>query len=203
MLSKHFTFYRRLLCLPSNFHSNRVFSNELALHIRWPKYWSFSFSISPSNKQSGLISFRIDWFRLLAVQGTLKSLLWRHSSKTSVLHCSAFFIVQLSKLYMSTGKTIGLIICTFASKVLSLLFDMLSRFVKGFPGGSDGKESACNVDPLEDSLEMGMFPPSVLDSPLDRGAWQATVHRVARARRMEASERTLHVPQRSCEEQES
>ena len=147
------------------------------------KVWSFSFSISPSNKYSGLISFRIDWFHLLAVQGTLKSLLWHHSSKASVLHCSAFFVVQLAHLYMTTGKTIGLAIRTFASKVLSLLFNMLSRFVKGFPGGSDGKESACNVDPLEDSLEMGMFPLQYpyLENPLGRGAWQAAVHRVTKS----------------------
>ena len=121
-----------LLLLPSIFPSIRVFSNELVLHIRWPKYQSFSFSISPSNEYSGLISFRIDWFDLLAVQGTLKSLLQHHSSKASILWCSAFFIVQLSHPYRTTGKTIALIRWTFAGKVLSLLFSMLTRFVIAF-----------------------------------------------------------------------
>ena len=118
---------RPFLLLPSIFTSIRVFSNELALHIRWPKYWSFSFSISPSNGYSGLISFRIDWFYLLLVQGTLKSLLQHHSSKASILQCSAFFIVQLSHPYMTTGKTIALTRWTFVGKVMSLLFNMLSR----------------------------------------------------------------------------
>ena len=108
------------------------FSNELALHIRWPKYWSFSFSISPSREYSGLISFRRDWLDLLAVQGTLKSLLQHHSSKASILRCSAFFMVQLSHPYMTTGKTIALTRWTFTSKVMSLLFNMLSRFVIAF-----------------------------------------------------------------------
>ena len=110
---------------PSIFPSIRVFSNELVLRIRWPKYWSFSFSISPSNEYSGLISFRMDWLDLLAVQGTLKSLLQRHSSKASILQCSAFFIVQLSHPYMTTGKTIALTRWTFVGKVMSLLFNML------------------------------------------------------------------------------
>ena len=114
------------------FPNIRVFSNELALHIRWPKYWSFSFSISPSNEYSGLISFRIDWFDLLAVQGSLKSLLQHHSSKPSILWCSAFFTVQLSHPYMTTGKTIVLTIQTFVSKVISLLFNTLSRFLIAF-----------------------------------------------------------------------
>ena len=121
-----------LLLLPSIFPSIRVFSNESALHIRWPKYWSFSFSISPSNEYSGLISFRIDWFDLLAVQGTLKSLLQHHSSKASVLRRSAFFIVQLSHTYMTIGKTTALTRWTFVGKVMSLLFNMLSRFVLAF-----------------------------------------------------------------------
>ena len=121
-----------LLLLPSVFPSFRVFSNELALHIRWPKYWSFSFSISPSNEYSGVISFRIDWFDLLAVQGILKSLLQDHSSKASILRCSAFFIVQLSHPYMTTGKTIALTRQTFVSKVIFLLFNTLSRFVIAF-----------------------------------------------------------------------
>ena len=117
-----------ILCrfVPSISPSIRVFSNELALRIRWPKYWSFSFSISPSNEYSGLISFRMDWLDLLGVQGTLKSLLQHHSSKASVLWCSAFFIVQLSHPYMTTGKTIALTRQTFVDKVMSLLFNMLS-----------------------------------------------------------------------------
>ena len=119
MPSNHLILCRPLLLLSSIFPSIRVLSNELALHIRWPKYWSFSFSISPSNEYSGLISFRIAWFDLLAVQGTLKSLLQHHSSKVSVLWCSAFFIVQISHPYMTTGKTIALTRWTFVSKVMS------------------------------------------------------------------------------------
>ena len=114
------------------FPSIRVFSNESVLCISWPKYWNFSFNISPSNEHSGLISFRIDWFDLLAVQGTLKSLLQHHSSKTTILQRSAFFMVQLSHPYMTTGKTMALIIRSFVSKVMSLLFNMLSRFVIAF-----------------------------------------------------------------------
>ena len=120
------------LLLPSVFPSIRVFSNESAVHIRWPKYWSFSFSISPSSEYSGLISFRIDWFDLLAVQGTLKRLLQHHSLKVSVLWCSAFIMVQLSHPYMTTGKTVALTIQTFVGKVMSLLFNTLSRFVIAF-----------------------------------------------------------------------
>ena len=123
---------RHPLLLPSIFHSIRVFSNESVLPIGWPKYWSFSFNISPSNEQSGLISFRMDWLDLLAVQGTLKSLLQHHSSKASILWCSAFFIVQLSCPYMTTGKTIALTRWTFVGKVMSLLFNMLSRLVIAF-----------------------------------------------------------------------
>ena len=118
-----------LLLLPSIFPSIRVLSSELALHIRWPNYWSFSFSINPSNEYSGLISFRIDWLDLLTVQGTLKSLLHLHSSKASILWHSAFFTVQLSHPYVTTGKTIALTRWTFVGKVMSLLFNMLSRFV--------------------------------------------------------------------------
>ena len=118
--------------LPSVFPSIRVFSNESTLHIRWPKFWSFSFSISPTNEYSGVIFFRINWFALLAVQGTLKSLLQYHSSKASVLWCSAFFMVQLLHLYMSTGQIIALTIQTFVSKVMFLLFNMLSRLVTAF-----------------------------------------------------------------------
>ena len=132
MPSNHLILCGPLLLLPSLFPSIRVFSNESILCIRWPKYWSFSFSISPSNEYSGLISFRIDWLDLLAVQGTLKSLLQYHSSKASVLQCSAFFIVQLSHPYMTTGKTIALTRWTFVGKVMSLLFNMLSRLVITF-----------------------------------------------------------------------
>ena len=121
-----------LLLLPSIPPSIRVFSNESARHIRWPEYWSFSFNISPSNEHPGLISFTTDWFDLLEVQGTVKSLLQHHSSKASVLRCSAFFILQLSHLYMTTGKTVALTRQTFAGKVMSLLFDMLSRLVITF-----------------------------------------------------------------------
>ena len=121
-----------LLLLPSIFPSIRVFSNESGLHIRWPKYWSFTFSISPSNEYSGLISVRIDWFHLLAVQGTLKSLLQHHSSTAPILRHSAFFIVQLSHPYMTTGKTIALTRWTFVGKVTSLFFNMLCRFVITF-----------------------------------------------------------------------
>ena len=120
------------LLLPSIFPSIRIFPNESVLHIRWPKYWSFSFSISPSNEYSGLISFRMDWLYLFAVQGTLKSFLQHHSSKASVLQCSAFFIVQLSHPYMTTGKVIALTRQTFVGKVMSLLFNMLSRLVIAF-----------------------------------------------------------------------
>ena len=115
---------------PSIFPSIRVFSNESALRIRWPEYWSFSFSISPFNEYSGLISFRMDWLDLLAAQGTLKSLHQHHSSKASILPCSAFFIVQLSHPYMTNGKTIALTRWTFVGKLISLLFNMLSRFSK-------------------------------------------------------------------------
>ena len=131
MPSNHLILCHPLLLLPSIFPSIRVFFNESVLPIRGPKYWSFSCSISPSNEYSGLISFRMDWLDLLAVQGTLKSLLQHHSSKASILQHSAFFIVQLSHPYMTTEKTIALTIWTF-SKVMSLLFNMLSRFVMAF-----------------------------------------------------------------------
>ena len=132
MPSNHLILCRPLLFLPSIFPSIRVFSNESALRIRWPEYWSFSFSISPSNEYSGLISFRTDWFDLLAVQGTLKSLCQHHSSKASVLRRLAFFMVQLSHTYMITGKTTAWTIQTFISKGMSLLFNMLSRLVIAF-----------------------------------------------------------------------
>ena len=132
MPSNHLLLCHPLLLLPSIFPSIRVFSNESALPIRWPKYWSFSFNISPSNEHPGLISFRMDWLDLLAVQGTLKSLLQHHSSKASILQHSAFFTIQLLHPYMTTRKTIALTIQTFVSKVMSLLFNMLSRLVIAF-----------------------------------------------------------------------
>ena len=132
MPSHHLILCCPLLLPPSILPSIRVFSNESALCIRWPKYWSFSFNISPSKDHPGLISFRMDWLDLLAVQGTLKSLLQHHSSKASILWRSAFFPVQLSHPYMTTGKTITLIRWTFVGKVMSLLFNMLSRLVLAF-----------------------------------------------------------------------
>ena len=132
MPSNHLILSRPLLLLPSFLPSIRVFSNESALRIRWPKYWSFNFNISPSNEQSGLISFRMEWLDLLAVQGTLKSLLQQYSSKASILQHSAFFTVQLSHPYMTTGKTIALTRRTFVGTVMSLLFNMLSRLVITF-----------------------------------------------------------------------
>ena len=146
MSSNHLILCHPLLFPPSIFPSIRVFSKESVLRIRWPRYWSFCFSVSPSNEYSGLISFRMDWFDLLAVQGTLKSLLQHHSSKASVLRCSAFFIVQLSHPYIPSGKTIALTRWTFVGKVMSLLLNMLSRL--GFPCGSAGKESTCNAGDL-------------------------------------------------------
>ena len=131
MSSNHLICYRPLLLLPSLFLSIRVLSNESALRVRWPKYWSFSLSISPSNEYSGLIFFRIDWLDLLAVQWSLRSLLQHHSLKASILWCSAFFMVQLSPPYM-TGKTIALTRQTFVSQVMSLLFNMVSGFVNSF-----------------------------------------------------------------------
>ena len=129
MASNHLILCCPLLLLPSVFPSITVFCNESALCIRWLKYWSFSFSISSSNEYSGLISFRMDWFEFLAVQGTLKSLLQHHSLKASILWCSVFFMVQLSHPYVTTGKTIAVTIWTFVGKVMSLLFNTLSRFV--------------------------------------------------------------------------
>ena len=132
MPSNHLSLCRPLLLPPSIFPSIRVFSNKSVLHIRWPKYWHFSFSISPSNEYSELISFSMDWLDLLVVQETLKSLLQHHSSKASILWCPAFFMVQLSHPYMATGKIIALTIQTFVSKVISLLFNMLSILVITF-----------------------------------------------------------------------
>ena len=132
MTSNHLILCCALLLLPSIFPNIRVFSNESALHIKWPKYWSFSFNISPSNEHPGLTSFRMDWLDFLAVQGTLKSLLQHHSSKAPILWRSAFFIVQLSHPYMTTGKTIALTRQTFVGKVMSLLLNMLSSLVITF-----------------------------------------------------------------------
>ena len=132
MPSNHLILFRPLLLSPSIFPSIRVLSSVSVLHIRWPKYWSFSFSISPSNEHSGLISFRMDWLNLLANQGTLKSLLQHHNSKASVLRHSAFFTVQLSHPYMTTGKTIALTRRTFVGKVMSVLLNILSRLIITF-----------------------------------------------------------------------
>ena len=139
MPSNHRILYHSLLLPISIFPSIRAFSNESALHIRWSKYWSFSFSISPSNEHPRLISFRMDWLDLLAVEGTLKSLLQHHSSKASILRCSAFFILQLSHPYMTTRKTIALTRWTFVGKVMSLLFNMLSRLAITFLPRSKGR----------------------------------------------------------------
>ena len=141
MPSNHLILCCPLLLLPSIFPSIRVFSNESVLHISWSKYWSFSFTISPSNEYSGLISFRMDWLDFLAVQGTLKTLLQHHSSTASILWRSAFFTVQLSHPYMTTGKTIALTRRTFVGKVMSLLFNVLSKLVITFlpTGGASGK----------------------------------------------------------------
>ena len=155
MLSNHLLLCYPLLLLPSVFPSFRVFSSELALCNRWPKYWSFSFIISPSNKYSRLISFSIDWFDLLAVQGTLKSLLQHHSSKAFILQGSAFFMFHLSLPYMTTGKTIALTRKTFVSKVMSLPLNMLSQFVIAF-----SPRSKCLLIPrLQSPLAVVLEPP--------------------------------------------
>ena len=153
MPSNHLILCHPLLLLPSIFPSIRIFSNESALHIRWPKYWSFSFSIGPSNKHQELFSFRKDWLDLLAVQGTLKSLLQHHSSKASILRPSAFFIVQLSHPYMTTGKTTALTRWTFVNKVMSLLFNMLSRLVITFLPRSKRLLISCLQSPFAVILE--------------------------------------------------
>ena len=156
MPSNHLILCCPFLLPPSIFPSIRVFSNELALRIRWPKYWSFSFSISPFNEYSGLISFRMDCLDLLAVQGTPKSLLQHHSSKASILRCSAFFMVQLSHPYMTTGKTIALTRQTFVGKIMSLLFSTLSRFVIAFlPSSAQSCPTLCN--PIISSKEQASF----------------------------------------------
>ena len=153
MASSHLILCRPLLLLLPIPPSIGVFSIESALHIKWPKYWSFSFSISPSNEHSGLISFKMDWLDLLAVQGTPKSLLQHHSSKASILWCSAFFIVQLSHPYVTTGKTIALTRWTFVGKVMSLLFNMLSRFVIAFLQRSKHLLISCLQSPSAVILE--------------------------------------------------
>ena len=171
MPSNHLILCHTLLLLPSIFPSIRVFPNESVLHIRWPNYWSFSFSISPSNEYSGLISFRMGWFDLLAVEGTLKSLLQHHSSKPSILWLSAFYIVQLSHPYMTTGQTVTLTRQSFVSKIMSLLFNMLSRLVIAFLPRmwTHSKQCCCSVaqscltlcDPMNcstrDSLSFTIF----------------------------------------------
>ena len=155
MPSNHLILCRRFLLLPSVFPSIRVFSNESALCMRWPKYWSYSFSISPSNERSGLISFRMDWLDLLAVQGTLKSLLQHHSSKASILRHSAFFIVQLSHPYMTTGKTIVLRQTKYVVK-----------HHKGFPGGSVVKKSPANAGDQGSTPGLGRIPGEGNGDPL-------------------------------------
>ena len=157
MPSNHLILYHPLLLLSSIFPSIRVFSNESALHIRWPNYWSFSFNISPSNEHPGLISFRMDWLDLLGVQRTLKSLLWHHSSKAWILQGSGFFIIQLSHPHMTTGKTIALTRQTFIDIVISLLFNMLSRLVITFLPRSKHVLISCVQSPCAMILE----PPKV------------------------------------------
>ena len=153
MPSKHLILCHPLLLLPSIFPSIRVFSSESILHIRWPKNWSFSFIINPSNEYSGMISFRMDWLDLLEVQGTLKSLLQYHSSKASILQCSAYFIVELSHPYMTTGKTIALTRWTFVGKVICLLFNMPSRLVIAFLPRSKHLLISCLQSPFAVILE--------------------------------------------------
>ena len=176
MPSNHLILCCPLLLLPSIFPSIRVFLDESVLRIRWPKYWSFSFSISPSSNHPGLISFRVDWLDLLAVQGTVKSLLQHHSSKASILQRSAFFIVRLSLPYLTTGKTVALNRQTFVGKVMSLLFNMLSRF----PVGSAGEASACNAGDLGSIPGLGRSPGEGngnplqyfgLENPMSRETW--------------------------------
>ena len=175
MPSSHLVLSLPLFLLPSIFHTIKVFSNESVLPIRWPKHWSFSFSISPSNEYSGPIFFRIDWLDLLAVPGTLKSLPQHHSSKASVLQCSAFFMVQLSHAYMTTGKTIALTRWTFAGKVMSLLFNTLFRFVITFLPGSKHlliswlqSPSAVILEPPKiKSVTVSIVSPSVCHEVMD------------------------------------
>ena len=178
MPSNHLILCRPLLLLPSVFPSIRVFSNESVPCIRWPKYWSFSFSISPSNEYSGLISFRMDWLALLAVQGTLKSLLQHHSSKPSILWCSVFFILQLSHPYTTRGKTIALTRWNFVGKTMSLLFNMLSKLVIVFLPRSKHlliswlqSPSAVILEPKTiKSLTVSLVPPSICPEVMGQDA---------------------------------
>ena len=162
MPSNHLILCHPLLLLPSIFPSIRVFSNESALRIRWPKYWSFNFNISPSNEQSGLISFRMDWLDLLAVQETLKSPFQHHSSKASIFQCSAFFTVQLSHQYMTTGKTIVLTRQTFVDKVMSLLFNMLSMLVITFLLRNKPKRMSLTVSIVSPSICQEVMGPDAM-----------------------------------------
>ena len=168
MPSNHLILCRSLLLPPSILLSMRVFSNESVLHIRWPKYWSFSFNISPFNEYSGRISFRTDWLEVHAVQGTLKSLLQHQSSKASILQCSAFLIVQLSHPYMTTGKTIALTRWTFVGKIMSLLFNIMSRLVVTFLQRNKHlliswlqSPSAVILEPLKNSVTVSIVSPSI------------------------------------------
>ena len=194
MPSSHLILCHSLLLLPPIPPSIRVFSNQSVLSIRWLKYWSFSFSISPSNEYSRLISFRIDWFDLLAVQVILKSLLQHHSSKALILWHSTFFVVQYLYPYMTTGKTIALTRQTCVDKVMSLLFNMLSRF-----GDSNGKASAYNVGDSGSIPALGRSPAegngnplqySCLGNPMDWEAWRVTVHGAANSRTLSNWART-------------
>ena len=184
MPSNHLILCRPLLLLPPIPPSIRVFSNESTLHMRWPKYWSFSFSVSPSNEHPGLISFRMDGLDLLAVQGTLKSLLQHHTSRASIFQRSAFFTLQLSHPYMTTGKTIALTRWTFVGKVMSLLFNIDCMPIQNWAAGSEGKESACNLGDPGSILGSGRSPKqwnsnplqySCLENSMDRGAWHIPV----------------------------
>ena len=183
MLTNHLILCCPLLLLPSIFPSAGVFSDELALRIRWPKYyWSFSFRISPSNKYLGLISFRMDWLDLLAVQETLKNLLQHHSSKVSILQRSAFFMVQLSHPYTTTGKTVALTRWTFVGKVMSLLFNMLSRFVIAFlckeqaPFNFMASVTICNDFGAQENKVCHYFHCFPICLPWDYGAGHHDLH---------------------------
>jgi len=178
MPSNHLILCHPLLLLPSIFASIRVFSNESALHIRWPKYWNFSFNIGPSKKHPGLISFRMEWLDLLAVQGTLKSLLQHHSSKASILQCSAFFTVQLLHPYMTTGKTIALTRWTFVGKVMSLLLNMLSRVVITFLP----RRKRLLISWMQSPSAVILEPQKIKSGESQgRGAWWAAVYRVTQS----------------------